>query len=204
MRQHRPFRDRFYIVRFSSNIKNLEEERLIATLYGCIVKRACKSPYYKERVTPNEVSLAYNKCVGTFIPMEEDKDTMIKKQNDFLECINNIDNILESNSNIGVMKRITQLRMLFVTNKGRAYDVNIRTFWEQGRMFLMFEIITKDGEECYLWGEREKEITLLDFASIPIKKTREKEKGKITGFDTLFEGEDEYEEEENKKMRQEK
>jgi hypothetical protein len=80
MRQHGPFRARFYRVRFSSNIDNLEEERIIATLYGCIVRRACKSPYYKERITPNEVSLAYNKCVGTFIPMEEDKDTMIKRQ----------------------------------------------------------------------------------------------------------------------------
>ncbi|KAB5537986.1 hypothetical protein DKX38_015519 [Salix brachista] len=76
MRQHGPFRARFYRVRFSSNIENLEEERLIATLYGCIVRRACKSPYYKERVAPNEVSLAYNKCLGTFIPMEEDKDSM--------------------------------------------------------------------------------------------------------------------------------
>ena len=80
MRQHGPFRARFYRVRFSSNIDNLEEERIIATLYGCIVRRASKSPYYKERITPNEVSLAYNKCVGTFIPMEEDKDTMIKRQ----------------------------------------------------------------------------------------------------------------------------
>ena len=136
MRQHGPFRARFYRVRFSSNIDNLEEERIIATLYGCIVRRASKSPYYKERITPNEVSLAYNKCVGTFIPMEEDKDTMIKRQNEFLECIDYMDNILESNSNQRIMKLITQLKMLFVTNKGRAYDVNIKTFWEERRMFL--------------------------------------------------------------------
>ena len=204
MSQHGPFRARFYRVRFSSNIENLEEERIVATLYGCIVRRACKSPYYKQRVTPNEVSLAYNKCVGTVIPMEEDKDTMIKKQNEFIECIKNIDPIVESNANIGIIKRITQMKMLFVTNKGRAYDVSISPFCEKGRMFLMFELITKDGEECYLWGEREKEITLLDFACIPIKKTKEKEKEKITGFDALFEGEDEYEEEENKKKRQQK
>jgi hypothetical protein len=37
----------------------------------------------------------------------------------------------------------------------------------------------------YLWGEQEKEITLLDYACIPIyrkkKKKEEKEKGKIEG-----------------------
>ena len=68
--------------------------------------------------------------------MEEDKDTMIKRQNEFLECIDHMDNILESNSNQRIMKLITQLKMLFVTNKGRAYDVNIKTFWEERRMFL--------------------------------------------------------------------
>jgi len=41
MRQHEPFRARFYKVRFSFNIENLEKERVIATLYGSIVRRTC-------------------------------------------------------------------------------------------------------------------------------------------------------------------
>ena len=39
MRQEGPFRARFLRLRFSSNIKNLEEERIIATLWGCIQRR---------------------------------------------------------------------------------------------------------------------------------------------------------------------
>lgn len=45
MSQHGPFRARFMRLRFLSQIQNLEEARVVATLRGCIERRMKKSPY---------------------------------------------------------------------------------------------------------------------------------------------------------------
>jgi hypothetical protein len=194
MRQHGPFRARFYRVRFSSNIEHLEEERIVATLYGCIMRRACKSPYFKERVTPNEVTLAYNKTVGTFIPVEDDPNIMKKSQKKWKQYIKNINIPYQRELNPEAEEYIVNKEVIFITNKGKIYEVKVKKIKVTGGTYLMFELQTIDGEECYTWGEQEKEIALLDFACIPVKKLKEKEEKKRRGFQKLFLTKEEYEE----------
>lgn len=64
-----PFRSRFIRLRFSSPIPDLDEGRLIATLWGCIRRRVCYSPF---STTPNDLCLYYQDSEGYFIPDELD------------------------------------------------------------------------------------------------------------------------------------
>lgn len=61
---HGPFRARFFRLLFSSNIPNLSEARIVATLWGCMMRRICQSPYARMEVTPRWVNLDYNNIVG--------------------------------------------------------------------------------------------------------------------------------------------
>lgn len=61
---HGPFRARFFRLLFSSNIPNLSEARIVATLWGCMMRRICQSPYARMEVTPRWVNLDYNNLVG--------------------------------------------------------------------------------------------------------------------------------------------
>lgn len=196
MRQHGPFRARFYRVRFSSNIEHLEEERIVATLYGCIMRRACKSPYFKERSTPTEVILTYNKTVGTFIPIEDDPKEMKNSQKKWKQYIKNINIPYQRELNPEAAEYILKKEVIFITNKGKIYEVKIKKIkTTAGGSYLMFELQTIDGEECYTWGEQENEMALLDFACIPVKKKEEKEEKKRRRFLQLFKSKEEYEEE---------
>lgn len=71
MERHGPFRARFFRIRFSTRIQNLEEERVIATLWRCLERRARKSPYAQEKKTPKEVALEYNKTSAIIIAGKE-------------------------------------------------------------------------------------------------------------------------------------
>jgi len=63
-----PFRSRFIRLRFSSQIPDLDEGRLIATLWGCVRRRVCYSPYAFFSTTPNDLCLDYQDSEGYFIP----------------------------------------------------------------------------------------------------------------------------------------
>ncbi|KAL6513791.1 hypothetical protein OROMI_034518 [Orobanche minor] len=63
-----PFRSRFIRLRFSSQIPDLDEGRLIATLWGCVRRRVSYSPYAFFSTTPNDLCLDYRDSKGYFIP----------------------------------------------------------------------------------------------------------------------------------------
>ena len=67
-----PFRSRFIRLRFSSQIPDLDEGRLIATLWGCVRRRVCYSPYAFFSTTPNDLGLDYRDSEGYFIPDDLD------------------------------------------------------------------------------------------------------------------------------------
>ena len=63
-----PFKARFLRLRFHSNIRNLEEKRVIATLWGCMQRRICRSPYaLLERILDEEVKLVCEGIVPSLI-----------------------------------------------------------------------------------------------------------------------------------------
>ena len=62
MRRRGPFRARFYRMRFETYIENIKEERIIATLWGCIERRIKNSPFAWANPTPSDVYISYNKC----------------------------------------------------------------------------------------------------------------------------------------------
>lgn len=69
-----PFRSRFIRLRFSSQIPDLDEGRLIATLWGCVRRRVCYSPYAFFSTTPNDLCLYYRDSEGYFIPDDLDPE----------------------------------------------------------------------------------------------------------------------------------
>jgi len=60
MKEHGPFRARFYRLLFKTNIDKLEEERIVATLWGCIQRRIMQSPLTWMQPTPKNITLNYN------------------------------------------------------------------------------------------------------------------------------------------------
>jgi hypothetical protein len=54
-----PFRSRLIRLRFSSQIPDLDEGRLIATLWGCVRRRVCYFPYAFFSTTPNDLCLDF-------------------------------------------------------------------------------------------------------------------------------------------------
>lgn len=63
-----PMQERFMCMRFNSRIPNLEEPRIIATLWGCIRRRAIQSPYTwaKDGInTPVNINLEKTECALT-------------------------------------------------------------------------------------------------------------------------------------------
>lgn len=70
-RDQRPFRARYIRIRFSSKKHDLDEARIIATLWGCITRRVRYSPF---STTPNDLTLNYQDCEGYFIPAHLDPE----------------------------------------------------------------------------------------------------------------------------------
>lgn len=68
-RYHGPLRARFIRVPFSSRITEIEEERLIATLWGCVQRRAIQA-YAGFYPTPVDIKIDYNECEGIIVTEE--------------------------------------------------------------------------------------------------------------------------------------
>ena len=68
-RYHGPLRARFIRVPFSSRITEIEEERLIATLWGCVQRRAIQA-YAGFYPTPVDIKMDYNECKGIIVTEE--------------------------------------------------------------------------------------------------------------------------------------
>lgn len=69
-----PFRSRLIRLRFSSQIPDLDEGRLIATLWGCVRRRVFYSPYAFFSTTPNDLCLDYRDSEVYFIPNDLDPE----------------------------------------------------------------------------------------------------------------------------------
>ena len=178
MASHGPFRARFYRIRFSSNIEQLEEERIVATLYGCMVRRISKSPYLDDSI-PRDVPLQYNNCKAVIVPIEEDKEALIEKAKKWREALSIIENPVRERKHREELEFLKESKAILLSNKGRIYGIKGSTVKiEKGYRIFVWEIATIQGGKYQNWGEATKEIALLDFASIPIKrKSGEKEEG---------------------------
>lgn len=198
MRDHGPFRARFYRVRFSSTLEQLKEDRLIATLYGCMVRRICQSPYINDKQV-DLVPLRYNKCIGTIVPVEEDEEKMLKSWKELNDYLSKMENQASQtaysreslNQFLEYLKKGREL--VFLTNRGKMYRLLITTLETSGGVRVTFEIVTNRGEACYAWGEQEEEVALLDYACVPLKKPGEEEEGPNRTLNMLFRNEEEEE-----------
>lgn len=73
MKSHGALRSRYFRIRFSSRIKKLDERRVIATLYVCMVRRI-KQTYGTQISTfeqGEERQLSYNRQTATILPIME-------------------------------------------------------------------------------------------------------------------------------------
>ncbi|KAK9083552.1 hypothetical protein Scep_030023 [Stephania cephalantha] len=170
MEKHGPFRARFYRIRFSTTIQQLEEERVIATLYGCIVRRALKSPYLLKN-TPEEVSLAYNMMNGILLPMEQQKEGLFNKIKKMQNALATVANPIKTKKQNEEVDFLLEQKAIFITREGKVYQLQTQKVEVQtNESILLFEILSLDGREYQNWGKQHDKINLLDFANIPIKK----------------------------------
>lgn len=58
-----PSQERFMPMRFVSELPDLQEERVIATFYGCVKRRLIRMILSADRA--GRIALSYNKCSGT-------------------------------------------------------------------------------------------------------------------------------------------
>ena len=74
-----PFKAIFFRLRLHNKIRNLEEKRVIAMLWGCMQRRIVGSPYaLLERIPDEEVKLDYNECEGIVVPRMIDERQRIE------------------------------------------------------------------------------------------------------------------------------
>lgn len=170
MARHGPFRARFYRIRFSTQIQNLKEERIIATLYGCILRRAIKSPYYQKRVTPEEVTLLYNKTNAIILPQEQQKESYFMKIKEWKEVLTKIENPILPKKQRKEIQFLMENKAILLTNYGKVYQMKAIEVKVKEYPIIVFEIINIDGEECQNWGEQEDQIDFFKFVNIPIRK----------------------------------
>ena len=195
MARHGPFRARFYRIRFSTQIQELKEERVIATLYGCILRRAMKSPYYQKSVTPEEVTLLYNKTNAIILPEEQQKEAFLKKIKEWKEVLNKIENPIVEKKQSKEIAFLMENKAILLTSYGKVYQMKTIEVKVKEYPIIVFEIINIDGEECQNWGEHEDQIDLLKFVNIPIRKKILEQEEKANPLQILFEEKQEKERE---------
>lgn len=194
MEHHGPFRARFYRVRFSNQIQNLEEERVIATFWGCLVRRASNSPYAKERQTPNEVTLNYNGSSAFIIniPMheknkekQEEEDTdRVGQIKQWKKDITTLKNPLRKEKNEDI-KRLMEKETMIITKEGEFYKLKPKTIKiNKGYHILIWEILKLEEEP---WENNENKINLIHFANIPIKKKERENQKEKSPLKRMFE-----------------
>jgi len=194
MTRHGPFRARFYRIRFSTSIEQLEEERIIATLYGCMVRRMLRSPYLYQNVIPKDVYLQYNNCKGAIVPIEQNKQEFLEKAEKWEEALSIIENPIDEKNQGEELKFLMENEGAFLSSKGKIYGLRANTIQIKNKYkILVWEIISCEGREYQKWGKTENEITLLDFASIPIKKKGIHNQERKAGWELIFKEEEENE-----------
>jgi len=195
MQHHGPFRARFMRVRFTTKIKDMKEERIIATLYGCILRRAMRSPYVRKKETPQEVALDYNGSEALIIPKAEEKTgkeeflANIEAWNRAIMGVNNP--MTTKNTKSEDLKWLMRNSAFLMTREGKVYKIRAKIVEVKVEYkILVFEIVLTDGIEWKNWTEEERDekINILEFANIPVKKkNKNDEKKKKDELSALFE-----------------
>lgn len=181
MLKHGPFRARFLRLCFQSNLRNLNEERIIATLWGCC-KRRIEITLGKnfDETLQSDTPLEYNNCEGIFVPKTIQNE----------ERINKLKNIHQSfmrespwlSSELGELYFYTregqclQIQSINIERKkentedGQGKTNESKDNWENAIL-----LIKNDKNSFVFQKEKERGISLIDFAIIPLKKTSEDE-----------------------------
>lgn len=190
MEKHGPFRARFFRIRFSTQIKNLEEERIIATLWGCLVRRATRSPYANEKETPGEVTLAYNESSALILPGEkrekENGERIFANNTDeWMNAIKKVENPISEKKDKKEIEKIMNNKTVLINKEGGFYMLKPKIIEVRKQYnIIIFEILKIEEIQ---WEENKNKVYLLNFATIPIKKKEEGNEKKKNPLKELFE-----------------
>lgn len=217
MSRQGPFRARFYRMRFETYIENIKDERIIATLWGCIERRIKNSPFAWANPTPSDVYMSYNKCEAisfTLIAMKgQNKEKYInegertrggkdEKTSKFLSKAKLKDERCEAI----VYTKDEQLLFANIKDEGMDYEhtegdekgnTKVRNFYmeEGGASYIN---INKQEEEEEEKKNKKYKFTLMDYVRIPLKKLQKEEKKEKKKRIDIFKTLEERNEEEKK------
>lgn len=169
-----PFRSRFIRLRFSSQIPDLDEGRLIATLWGCVRRRVCYSPYAFFSTTPNDLCLDYRDSEGYFIPDDLDPE----KRSFQKMCMDRYMGFALSAGETLVTYK--SLKGILYTKQGKCLEykaVRLEKVIGDINFYRSAILLNMRGEwqsYCFkAFNEKElPSLSILDFAVIPLKKPR--------------------------------
>lgn len=177
-----PFKARFLRLRFHSNIRNLEEKRIIATLWGCMQRRIQESPYaLLERIPDEEVKLDYNECEGIVVPRVSGETQRIKTATNIRKALQKKEDNPEERK-----EQIEQLNLnelYFFSRQGQCLEIRgvnieeeelVKHNEDKGKSQAVLFI--KDKETSRIFSKRQNPlISLIDLATIPLRKREQEE-----------------------------
>jgi len=179
-----PFKARFIRLRFHSKIRNLKEERVIATLWGCMQRRIAQSPYALEgEILDEEVKLDYNECEGIIIPKIIEESKRMKTG----EKIRKI--LQEKGEDIVELKaqrdQLEHNVLLFFTRQGQCIEmttINIgkgkgeQMRHEKPQWTRLGILLLKEKRTSNIFMKKGNHImSLIDFSIIPLRKRMKEE-----------------------------
>lgn len=197
MSHHGPFRARFFRLRFSSQIPSLEEERVLATLYGCMLRRILNSPYSsgirtpETLKTPEEVKLTYNKESGLAFPLDSLSSVSSPLFTIFSDWVSSFSyvKVCCSTGDFKSARFFLSSLGVFLTSTGSLYLLKPILREPHHLSSVIFELhkFFGSGLEVLPNSSFNCSVGLLDFSSIPLKKLCESSPSpSSTFFDCLF------------------
>lgn len=154
-------------MRISSNIHDLDEGRIIATLRGFLRRiRVCNSPFAFFSTTPNHVHFDYNYCEGYFIPYHLDPE-----ERSF--CKDYMDSYLKFEKERlfhAISEDEDLLKGIFFTKHGQCAELKtvrlVTDNNETGRMEILINL--RRDWQSYRFKEKKKNklhsLSIIDFA----------------------------------------
>lgn len=174
MGEHGPRRICYNRLRFSTRMGNLREERIIATLYGCMIRRSEQARFSNPDVTTNEdISLDCNRGKAIIVPFLRTEKQKEKR----FEWKHRLFPDLKPETEVGEKSPDEPKRKNFeaalLTSAGKFYPIRLLHADDTG--VLIINILAWDGKDFGRRNENKgnsKQISLLDFATIPIAKVK--------------------------------
>lgn len=195
MKEDNAFRARYFRIRFTSQIKRIEEERVIATLYGCMVRRINQTYGRRIHTSNQEVEINYNSQRGIILPifLEPKPQIFLKTMKFWNTCVGSTFFIGKKGLAQKAMDHeITRIPVILLTNEGKIYELRALKgiICESGREIILFQLVLIKGKQWETWQEEDdylenEKIDLLNFDTIPIQK-KEEEAQPINDLDHFF------------------